>query len=70
MLKTEGMKAVVKKKDLYSPRGTRGTAWILHWPTNIGLWMTGKELYGQMKLKLIIWGQMEGNGCGKRQERG
>jgi len=30
--------------------------------------MTGKELYGQMKLKLIVWGQMEGNGCGERQE--
>ena len=31
----------------------------------IGLWRTGKRLYGLMKLKSIVLGQMEGNGPGK-----
>jgi len=31
--------------------------------------MTGKESYGQMKPKLIIWGQMAGSELGKGQKR-
>jgi hypothetical protein len=29
---------------------------------------TGKGFFGLMKPKSIIWGQMGGNGCGKRWE--
>ena len=31
--------------------------------------MIGRRYFGQMRLKLTTWGQMEGNGCGKQMER-
>jgi len=31
--------------------------------------MTGKGLYGQIRQKLIVWGQMGSGGCEKGRER-
>src|ERR1700676_1309083 len=32
--------------------------------------MIGRRYFGQMRLKLTVWGQMEGNGCGKKNGEG
>ena len=37
--------------------------------TNIGLLMTRRGWYGQVRPILTVWGQMGGNGSGKRLGR-
>ena len=53
-LKNYGLKAVVKKKSPYSVRSTGKHILTLLWHTSIGLWRTGRGLFGQMRPKLIV----------------
>ena len=68
-LKEAGMKAVVKRKR---PRLTkrhrrkRLDFALAHKNWTVEDW---KRLFGQMRLKSIVWGQMEESGYGKRQEK-
>ena len=39
-------------------------------PIKIGLWMTGKGLFGQMRLKSTDFSLMEGSGYGRDQGKG
>ena len=69
-LKRAGLKAVVKRRSaLCSPSATGMSALILPWAIGTGRLMTGCRWCGQMRSKLIAWGQMGENGCGKVLER-
>ena len=56
-------------RDPFWPKSIWRRGWILQLPTRIGPWRIGRRLYGQMKPKSIVWGQMGGNGCGRRLGR-
>src|SRR5262249_29827578 len=65
-LRKVGMKAVVKRKSPPCYRSILKRGWIL--PQGLdpgGL----KRLCGQMRPKLIVWGQMGGSRCGRRLVR-
>ena len=64
------MKAVMKKKRPLLSKRHRRNHLDFALAHKTGLWMTGRGLYGQMRLKLIAWGLMEGNGCGKKTGEG
>jgi hypothetical protein len=56
-LKEAKMKAVMKKKrPRLIKRHRRERGWTLHWHIRTGLWRTGRGLFGQMRLKSIVWG--------------
>ena len=68
-IKEVGMKAVVKKKRpllTKHHRRERMDYALSHKDWTIEGW---KKIFGQMRQKLIVWGQMGGNGCGKGMER-
>ena len=64
-LRKAGLKAAVKQKSLFFQRLTRGGSWSLLLSTSTGLWMTGAGWFGQMRPRLMGWGQMGGLGYGR-----
>jgi len=65
-LRNAGLRPVVKRKRPFlKPHHQKADCNLLK-AIESGLWRTGRELFGQMRLKSIAWGQMEGNGYGKR----
>ena len=64
-LRRAGLKSAVKQKSLFFQRPIGGGSWSLPWSTSTGPWRTGAGLFGQMRLRLIGWGQMGGPGYGK-----
>src|SRR6266436_7792853 len=68
-LKKDGMKPVVKKKKPLLNLIIGRLGGNLQRGTKSGLWRIGRESGSLMRLTSIIWGQMEGNMCGKGKER-
>ena len=64
-LKSCGIKPVVKQNVHFSNLFTDKHDWSLQSGMQSGHLRIGKGSYGQMRLKLIVWGQMEENMCGK-----
>ena len=63
--KEAGLQSATKKKFQCSSRHIDRSSSILLSIMKAGVWRIGKESYGQMRLKLIILGQMGRYMCGK-----
>ena len=58
-----------RRNTLYFWNDISTNGWTLQSHIRTKLWRTGSMLYDQMRPRLIVWGQMGGNGSGKGWER-